>query len=103
MTRRELLIAKMCEVYAEAVEWNTTEYAMEKALTLAERFAQTAVIENEEITYAHRAMGSPPAASIERALPLIHTWLRYDTSLELRKKISAEDCEKLAIRIAPLL
>lgn len=104
MTRRELLLTKMCEVYNESIEFYSQEYAMDKVLSIAERFAQTAQIDDPEpMSYAHRAMNNPDQSTINRLLPLIHTWLRHDTTLDLRKKITAEDCEKLAIRLAVLL
>lgn len=106
MTKREMLLAKMCETFKENVEFYSLEYSMEKALVLAERFTQNAKIADEEpeqMSYAHRAMTAPSQETLNRVLPHIHTWLRFDTSLDLRKKITAEDCEKLAIRISVLI
>lgn len=104
MTKRDLVIKKMCEIYNQQIESFSQPYVMGQLLDVAGRFIQSAEIDDPEpVTYAHRAMADPDQTSLSRILPRIHTWLRYDTTLELRKKITAEDCEKLAIRLATLL
>lgn len=103
MTKRELLLAKMCEAFQSNITLYSPQYSMEKALELAERFFNTAELpqpNQEEISYAHRAMIMQNSAAQQTALNIIHTWLRFDTSLALRKTITSADCEKLALRLS---
>lgn len=106
MDKRTLLIQKMSEAYATAIEFSSNAYAMEQALNIAERFLTTASFDEpaqESVTYGHRAMQQAVSSKHQATLGMIHYWLRNDTSLELRKQISEKDCEKLALRIASLL
>ncbi len=104
MNKRDLLLQKMCEAFETDSDLYPVSYRMEKSLEMAERFFEKAELpqeETEKVTYAHRAMICP--TSPEKILPIIHNWLRFDTSLNLRKTITAEDCEKLARRLSVLV
>jgi hypothetical protein len=106
MTKRELLLAKMCEVFEENNKFYSVEYSMDKALELAENFLLKAQLPGEDletVTYGHRALTGPHESAMAVILPFIHNWLRNDVPIHLRTTITATDCEKLAIRLSLLM
>lgn len=106
MTKRELLLAKMCEVFEENNKFYSVEYSMGKALELAENFLLKAELPDEHketVTYAHRALTGSHENAVAVVLPFIRNWLLNDVSVQLRKIITVSDCEKLAIRLSLLV
>jgi hypothetical protein len=106
MKPRDILLEKMCEIYAKDAALFPHEYCMEKSLQIAEKFLKTGSLDfdqNEKVSYAHRALTTIDSTESETGIAIIRAWLMHDASVELRRVITAQDCEKLAIRIGLLL